>query len=127
MTVRTMFLEIRDTGTFVPAMATIIDVEHNDYPEWLVRRAGWALGARVIYLTRLADGTTQYDPAFWEATRNRTLFVAHMALLGRRHPEILKDRYPATGCLNHGDVIDVEYLLGLTNEPKISERLAGGA
>jgi hypothetical protein len=94
-------LEIRDAGTFIPALA--IQVSGAD--GYLMRRAGFE--SPMIYLITLATERACYDPFNWS---NRTMCTAHQYI----------EREWAT--LTDGDVIDVEFILGESAEPKRSER-----
>jgi hypothetical protein len=95
-------IEIRDAGTFIPAMA--IRVSGDD--GYLMRRAGF--GAPMVYLVTLSTERCAYDPYNWHGSR--TMTIAHLAI-EKKWDE-----------LNDGDVIDVEFELGETVAPKQSER-----
>lgn len=129
-------LEVRDRGTFIPviAIAMISKFEppsldmhtaahaaaataHNAR-RWLLRQAGYADDERhpTIALAHLGAAKTAdrvsgktfcCDPYDW---CDRTYQVAHIFIESHWHE--LKD----------GDVVDVEYILGETKEPKRSER-----
>lgn len=95
------FLEIRDRGTFIPALA--IEVSAAD--GYLARRAGF--NSPCIYLIALSTQKCAYDPWNWG---NRTMNTAHQHI--ERHWAVLKSV----------DVVDVEFILGETAAPKRSER-----
>jgi len=95
-------LEIRDRRTFVPVLAISID----EFDGYLARRAGF--GSRCIQLVVFASSRTEYDPYSWES---RTLSVAH---------NYISDNWET---ISDHDVIDVEFLLGETTSPKLSERV----
>lgn len=103
-------LEIRDRGTFIPALAVRLD-PRNERDIYLLARAGFGLvpeyQARYVLLTQLEQPETQYDPHSWGVSR--TMREAHIAL------EIDWDRW------HDGAVLDVEYVLGETIAPKQSE------
>jgi hypothetical protein len=101
-------IEIRDRHTFIPAMA----IQFDGTDGYLFRRAGFAVEHPYVMLTRLNDCESQYDPFQW--TTARTMRNAHIYI--REHFDALHD----------GDVVDVEFILGETNSPKISERLTVG-
>lgn len=114
----TKILEIRDKGTFIPAVAVnmvpddprnpspLRDFDEYEGEAYLLRRAGYE--GDCILLTRAeGGGGAQYDPYDW---CNRTMHVAHLAIAKRWHE------------LKSGDVIDVEYELGETKVAKRSER-----
>jgi hypothetical protein len=97
-------LEIRDEGTFIPALAVDMNPE-NEGQRYLLRRCGYPCDGRPnITVTALsADGLrANNDPYTWP--------VAHNYII--EHWEELND----------GDVVDVSFILGETDKPKISER-----
>lgn len=95
-------LEIRDRATFIPALA--IQVSGDD--GYLFRRAGFA--RPMVYLVTLATQQCRYDPFAWN-TGGITMSVAHQWIA--QHFDELADH----------QVIDVEFILGLTAAPKVSE------
>lgn len=97
----TKLLEIRDRGTFIPALA----IEVSGADGYLMRRAGFQ--SAMIYLVMLATEKCGYDPYGWG---NRTMNTAHHY--------IEREWYT----LNDGDVVDVEFILGETAAPKRSEQ-----
>lgn len=121
-------IEIRDAGTFIPALATLVTVT-GEQCDYLLRRAGWGVGQRFIMLAKLVDRECQDDPFRW-GQNPRTMFVAHAALAG--HPlqkmdpdNIDPDRLKqfTFAALESGGVLDVEYILGLTDTVKESEQM----
>jgi hypothetical protein len=113
----TKALEIRDRGTFIPALAIDMNPKIPDADggwqeqRYLLRRSGYSCdGSPMIMLVPLEGqrGKCSYDPYDW--TGSRTMHVAHLYIL--RNWEELKD----------GDVIDVEFILKETPEKKVSER-----
>jgi hypothetical protein len=115
----TKALEIRDEGTFIailavdmnPILATdmnpILDDRQHKLLK-LLKRCGYRCDGRPnILLTKLsANGKATNDPYSWG---DRTMATAHNYIL----KNWLK--------LEDGDVIDVEYILGETSQPKESE------
>lgn len=121
-------LEIRDQATFIPVLAVDMNprqvvafadgvlqldkpAEPCEAQRYLLRRCGYPCdGTPNIVITRLsADGDPACnDPYYW---RQRTFAVAHNYIL--EHWNELRD----------GDVVDVEYILGETTDPKQSERV----
>jgi len=98
--------EIRDKATFIPVCA--IKMSSDDEKEsYLLRRAGFVSGDHVV-LMRFHDDESHYDPFRWD--NRRTMTTAH--------------RYIAENfdSLKSGDVIDVRFILGETNDPAASER-----
>lgn len=104
----TKALEIRDEGTFIPALAVNMTAS-NEGQRYLLRRCGYALDDQPnILLTRLdGNGTATNDPYAWGG---RTWPNAHNYIIEKWH--LLED----------GDVIDVSFILGETKAPKVSER-----
>ncbi len=106
-------IEIRDKGTFIPALAVNLKPGNLD-DRYLLARAGFgtepADQARYVLLIRIEGSTmVHYDDLRWP--NQRTLGVAHRHII-----EHFDD-------LESGDVVDVEFILGETDEPKISEAL----
>ena len=118
---KTKALEIRDTATFIPALA--VDMSPDDpYPAelaeslraytarlYLLRRCGYACDGRPNVLLMRLDGSgmATNDPYEWGG---RTWPNAHRYII--EHWNELRD----------GDVIDVRFILGETPEPCTSER-----
>jgi hypothetical protein len=101
-------LEIRDRATFIPAIA-ISCLPANDDQRYLLRRAGYSCNDDLILFGYLQGGKLTYDVYDWN-NGSRTMQVAHN--YAQQHFNELKD----------GDVIDVEFILKETNQPKTSER-----
>lgn len=102
-------LEIRDRNTFIPALAIEMTAD-NAAQHYLLRRAGYG-ETPLIALTHLrtkADMIT-YDCYDWRDAR--TMKIAHDWIA--RNWDTLKD----------GDIVDVEFILGETAAPKLSERV----
>ena len=100
--------EIRDAGTFIPAVA--VKCQSEDEKEiYLLRRAGYGSGSTCVFLGRLATGGAEYDPYSWKC--GRTMTVAH---------EYIEEHWSD---LKTGDVVCVEHILGERDTPKPSERL----
>lgn len=109
-------LEVRDSGTFVPVLAVRLDPA-CEADRYLLGRAGYGTTAdeqgRYVLLCRIAgehNHGAEYDPIEW---RNRTLRTAHQFIIDNW------DELPS------GSVVDVEYILGETVEPKTSEAASG--
>ena len=102
-------VEIRDAGTFIPAMAVRLK-DRIDEEQYLLRRSGFGTDGDCIMLTRLETGQGQYDPYDWPANP-RTMRYAHHFIVTRWEE------------IRSGDVIDVEFIMGVTKQPKVSERL----
>lgn len=94
------FVEIRDRGTLVPALA--IRLAGADHV--LARRAGY--DSPLVILMLLSQMKCEYDPYAWGG---RTYPVAHHWL--QEHFDEHKN----------GAVVDVEFILGERTQPKVSE------
>jgi hypothetical protein len=113
---RTICLEIRDSATFIPVMATDtspwtgshVIVEELRGRQYLLRRAGYASAGSTIILLNLDDCRASNDPYDWG--NSRTMTTAH---------EYIENNWDE---LKDGDVIDVEFILGETTVKKVSER-----
>lgn len=121
---QTKLLELRDDGTFIPLLCVNMNpsspADATMYPGWtddqaarryLLERCGYPCDGRpnIAITNANADGDPfRNDYLAWSG---RTYPVAHKYIL--ENWEKLKD----------GDVVDVEYILGETAAPKVSERL----
>ena len=123
------FIEIRDAGTFIPAVAIkfypmcINEPKCAESGAYLLRRAGWKNPP--IFLIRLLDGECRKSCYDWPS-HTRTMPIVHMSLCGICHNEMIKERIRTFDEIESGDVIDVEYIIGETNEIKESERVTVG-
>ena len=102
-------IEIRDRGTFVPALLVRLDPA-DERDSWLLARAGFgdtpeAQAAYVLLINLVKDAP--YDPFGHGPTR--TLQVAHRHVI---------EHFDA---IENGQVVCVEHLLGERAEPKVSE------
>lgn len=110
-------IEIRDRGTFIPAIAIKMvpaTFPHPDDPErYLLRRAGYSFDDPCVVLCRMeasgVDRNATYDPFAWDSG-TRTYQVAHQYII---------DHFDE---LESGAVVDVEFILKETTKPKKSER-----
>lgn len=102
-------LEIRDDGTFIPVIC-IRPVPINEAQRYLLRRDGYRgdVSERCIILIDAQCRGVAYDCYNW-VDGCRTKKIAHKYIA--EHWVKLKD----------GDVIDVEFILGERETPKISE------
>ncbi len=108
MHAETKLFEIRDAGTFIPVAATRV-INNGRDSSWLVHRGGWALGDGPTHVWRLSENVGYSNPLDWPGG-SRTMQVAHQHII------------EAWDSLTSGAVVDVEYLLGLRAQPKLSER-----
>ena len=105
-------LEIRDRGTFIPVIC-IRPTPDNEEQRYLLRRDGYSGSPeeRCIIMINAQCRGAAYDPYDW-TNDTRTKRTAHHYI--EKHWSTLVD----------GDVVDVEYILGETAEPKTSERVS---
>lgn len=105
-------LEIRDRGTFIPAIALRQSYPFVEADRYLMARAGFGLEFEQqfehVLLFQIISEVCHYDPHTWP---NRTMKTAHLYVL--EHFEEI----------DSGAVIDVEFILGETDHPKESEAL----
>lgn len=111
----TKTIEIRDTATFIPALAVLLRApEDEEHPaRYLFRRGGWSddLTEPVnVLLMHLQTNRCEVEHFRWNS---RTMAEAH---------SYLERNWRNIKC---GQVIDVEFLLGITKEPKVSEEVTG--
>jgi hypothetical protein len=97
-------IEIRDKGTFIPAIA--VSVSGTD--GYLMRRAGF--NHRMVYLIHANSERCAYDPFTWA---DRTMQTAHLFI--EKEWDSIRD----------GQVVDVQFVLGETPSPKVSESVNG--
>ena len=105
---RFKILEIRDIATHIPAMAIQMLAENPTQEYYVHGRCGYPRDGSSIMLMMLNDGKATNDPYEWGACR--TMPYAHNYIL--EHFDELND----------GDVVDVQVILGETDQPKTSER-----
>lgn len=104
----TKLLEIRDRATFIPAMAIRVSGQDG----YLMRRAGFG-DVPMVYLVMLATEKCRYDPYNWD----------NMRTMGNSH-NYIEEHWDE---LQSGDVVDVEFILGESKQPKLSEASTVGA
>lgn len=103
--------ELRDRATFIPIIVTKIPamgVGENEDVQYLLGRAGYRTNTSIILTNLSYPEQSHADVYDWGC---RTYSNAH-----RYIEENFDD-------LVDGQVIDVEYILGETKEPKLSERI----
>ena len=108
-------IEIRDEGTCIPAIA-IRMVSLDTITRHYLKRSGYPDGhdrPASIMLMRIHDGKATNDPYEWPDLTGdrRTMPTAHKWIIENWDE------------LEHGQVVDVEFILGIASEPKIAERL----
>jgi len=105
---KTIFLEVRDSMTFIPVMVTSL-ISNQEDQNYLLGRAGYEGGYVSVFVVKLSEGIG-YNDAFKWPRSGRTMFEAHQYIRDNFHE--LKD----------GDVVDIEYILKETTVKKKSER-----
>jgi len=100
----TKFIEIRDSMTFIPALA--LKMDGND--SWLAWRAGYSKTQDYILLMHLNQLEATYDPYKW--SNGRTMFQAH---------KWLQDNWDS---VEDGGMVDVEHILGEKQEQSTTEQ-----
>lgn len=105
---KTYIVEIRDRNTYIPAAVLVISAS-NAAQRYHLGRSGWSIDGTQCILTKLSDGNGRCDAYDWD---DRTMQTAHNYI-----SDSLYKGYP----IADGQVIDVEYILGETKEPKLSE------
>jgi hypothetical protein len=112
--VKTKLIEIRDRATMITALCVDMNPNFGDpVQRYYLRRYGYACdGKPNVLITHAAGNGTpaNNDPYSWQG---RTWRFAHNYII--EHWNELAD----------GDVVDVEFILGETTAPKVSERLTG--
>lgn len=123
------FIEIRDAGTTIPAIAFRIMAE-TDPQSRMMQRAGYGLTKdqheSYVFLMKLDGCEIRDDPFDWNSG-SRTMKIAHLVLCGpmytRGIEEIHQER--ARGLqidmIANGGLLDVEWVLGLRDEMKATE------
>lgn len=101
----TKMFEIRDRATLIPALAIRVAGGPDDPLLW---RAGFGYDIPLVILVYLTKMEAQWDPYSWPGLA-RTMREAHRHI--QQHWFNLSD----------GEVVDVEYILGETKEPKKSD------
>jgi len=113
-------VEIRDRGTFVPALAVQLG-SRDEQERWLLASAGFGRSAedqaRYVVLVKINGGEpcdAHIDPASW-GQNPRTYYVAHR-WLSEHFAEVAQ-----------GQVIDVRHILGENPAPAVSDRYYTGS
>jgi hypothetical protein len=103
----TKFFEIRDRGTSIPAIGIKMISPHKK-ENYLLKRSGYSRDHVCILLTMIETCRCAYDPYDW-VDGSRTMTVAH-DYIEKKFDEI-----------ETGAVVDVQFILGETKEPKKTE------
>lgn len=98
-------VEIRDEGTHIGGLA--IKMASESAPQRAhLRRHGYPANGTCIVLMKLGNQEASSDPYFWSS---RTMQVAH---------DWITNHYDE---IHDGDVIDVQFIVGETQQPKTAE------
>lgn len=109
--IETKVIEIRDCGTFIPVLATLMSSQ-EEAERYLLARAGFHSSQDeerpLVFVVKLVGGNAYYDPHGWPSAR--TMPEAHTWI-------------QENWCdIKTGDVVDVEFILGEKMSKKTSER-----
>ncbi len=109
--------EVRDRATAIPCFGILMEPGYGLLSQesilaedFLLKRAGYGAGYPLVLFGRLEGDECHYDPYSWRANP-RTLRSAHV---------YISENWAT---LRSGDVVDVEFILGESKEPKKSERV----
>ncbi len=113
MTAQVKLFEIRDEGTCMVCIAIKPDAQ-DEGDRWCYARTGYGTTLteqnKYVLLAPLAGGEGMLTCDPFKHGKARTLHVAHQYIIDMWHE------------LSSGEVIDVEYIEGETETPKLSER-----
>jgi hypothetical protein len=106
-------LEVRDRNTFIPVIC-VRPTPANEAQRYLLRRDGYSgrQDERCVIMIDAQCRDVAYDCYDWADARTKR--IAHNYITEHWHE------------LADGDVIDVEFVLGETDKPKISESTGAG-
>ena len=110
------YFEVRDRGTLIVVAAfRFVDIEHNAAANLLLMQAGYGRTAKeqseYIAVMNITGGNCESHTDAYKWLNHRTMGTAHI---------YINDNFKT---LKTGDVIDIEFILGETSKPKISEIL----
>ena len=116
---RAKAFEIRDEGTFIPALGVDMNPAAGEHftpkemeaQRYLLRRCGYPCDGRPNVILTCLDGSGKATNAPYE-WGGRTWPVAHNYIIENWNE------------LADGAVVDVEFILGESTEPKLSEQIA---
>ena len=114
----TKLFEIRDEGTCIAAIGTLMDLPENEGERWLLRREGYQMGSGLVLLGPLDGNPGGYQTTYTHESHGggpRTWPVAHRYIQEHWHE------------LQSGHVICVEWILGERDTPKRSDRFPNDA
>jgi hypothetical protein len=100
---KTKLFELRDEGTFIPIIATLMAEPDNEAEEYLLARAGYSFQYPSVLVDRLEGGYSDYRPYSQHGGGPRTFPTAHKYIEEHWHE------------LESGQVIDVLFILGESN------------
>jgi hypothetical protein len=102
--------EVRDSMTCIPVLVVeLASAVSNNSERMLLRHAGYAAGDRCFMLVQIAGGGGKCSCDPYDFTGNRTLMTAF---------EYIQNHWDE---LEPGQVVDVQFILGETTQPKASD------
>lgn len=112
----TKTFEIRDKATFIPVLAIQLISFENEQDRYLLSRAGYGRTPGVqfeyVLLAQIAGGGGRIQCDYYDwGGYSRTYQIAH---------KYIQENFNE---LTSGEVIDVEFILGETDKPKVSEAM----
>lgn len=123
------FIEIRDSATTIPAIAFRL-VGETPKQSLMLAAAGYgnaqATQRSFLFLMKIDGAELRDDPFEW-TSGSRTMKLAHMILHGPYFThgidELKKERLKGLSFdeIPDGGLIDIEYVLGLRDTPKLTE------
>jgi len=102
--------ELRDQGTFIPVLCVKVEAG-NDAEHYLLRRAGYKLPSDLVIMAGLSCRMEWATCDCFDWLSDRTRHAGHLYITKHWNE------------LQTGDVVDVEYILGESQQPKTSERM----
>jgi len=103
----TKTFEVRDNMTTIPVMVTQIGIDLDARDRGICARGGfYGTGLPYYIMTSLTSMETHHDPVKWS---NKTMRWVHWHL------------YQFWKTFENGAVIDVEFIQGITTQPKKAE------
>lgn len=105
---KTKLFELRDRATFIPIICVYCGRDYDEISNFLLARCGYGYGCNILMTALVGGKKAHCDPYDWA---DRTYQVAHLYII-QHWDELI-----------NGQVIDVEFILGETTSPKISERV----
>lgn len=106
--VQLKLIEVRDVQTFIPALA----IRFQGADNWLLAKAGFLRTNDYVLLINLVTLEANTIPDKWGSGEFNTMKVVH---------KTLKNEWDD---IQNNEVIDVDFIIGNSEVPKVSERYA---